>query len=143
MIVVDVNLLLYSVITGFPHHKAARRWWEETLNGSVEVALTSPALFGFLRIATNPKVLETPLAVEAAVSHAEGWLELPSTRFLQPGPRHLEIAFDLLKKVGTASNLTTDIQLAALALEHDATICSNDTDFARFEGLEWANPLAA
>jgi predicted nucleic acid-binding protein len=59
MIVVDVNLLLYAVISGFPQHEPARSWWEETLNGSQEVGLTSPAVFGFLRIATNPRVLTT------------------------------------------------------------------------------------
>lgn len=36
----------------------------------------------------------------------------------------------------------TDAQLAALAIEHRATLHSNDTDFARFAGLSWANPLA-
>jgi predicted nucleic acid-binding protein len=44
--------------------------------------------------------------------------------------------------VGTGCNLTTDVQLAALALEYDADVYSNDTDFARFPGLRWVNPLA-
>jgi len=29
-----------------------------------------------------------------------------------------------------------------VALEHDAEMCSNDTDFARFPSLRWRNPLA-
>jgi predicted nucleic acid-binding protein len=33
------------------------------------------------------------------------------------------------------------VQLAALALEIQALLCSYDTDFARFEGLRWENPL--
>ena len=39
-------------------------------------------------------------------------------------------------------NLTTNVQLAAFALEHDAEMLSNDTDFARFPSLRWRNPLA-
>ena len=32
---------------------------------------------------------------------------------------------------------------AALAIEHNLTLCSTDGDFARFPGLRWENPLAA
>ncbi len=35
----------------------------------------------------------------------------------------------------------TDVQLAAFAFEYDADMFSNDTDFARFPGLRWRNPL--
>jgi predicted nucleic acid-binding protein len=31
--------------------------------------------------------------------------------------------------------------LAALAIEHGLTLYSTDTDFARFSGLRWTNPL--
>lgn len=64
-------------------------------------------------------------------------------RYLSPGPRHLEIAFDLLRKLGAAHNLTTDVQIAAYAIENQAEIHSNDADFARFQGARWVNPLAA
>ena len=47
-----------------------------------------------------------------------------------------------LRKLGAAKNLTTDVQLAAHAIENQALLCSNDSDFARFQGLRWANPLA-
>jgi hypothetical protein len=31
--------------------------------------------------------------------------------------------------------------LAALAMEHEAELCSSDGDFARFPRLRWRNPL--
>jgi len=142
VIVVDVNLLLYAVISGFPQHEVARTWWEDTLNSSTEVGLSGPAIFGFLRISTNPRVLGTPLSVEDATDYVTEWLDLPNVCLLAPGRRHLEIAFDLLRGAGTAGNLTTDAQLAALAIEHEADMCSNDTDFGRFQGLRRVNPLA-
>jgi uncharacterized protein len=108
----------------------------------VEIGLTSPAIFGFIRIATNPRVLSPPLTVEAATGYVSAWLGQPNVRHLVPGPRHIEIAFGLLDSVGTGGNLTTDVQLAAHAFEHDADMYSNDTDFARFPGLRWINPLA-
>ena len=131
MIIPDVNLLLYANISTFAQHKAARRWWEAALNGTDEVGLAAPAVYGFIRIATNPRIFENPLAVSEAVSRAERWLGRRIARFLLPGPRHLELAFGLLRELGAAGNLTTDAQLAALALEYQAELHSNDTDFGR------------
>jgi predicted nucleic acid-binding protein len=48
----------------------------------------------------------------------------------------------IIPDVGTGGNLTTDAQLAAFAFEYDADMYSNDTEFARFPGLRWRNPLA-
>lgn len=70
-----------------------------------------------------------------------GWLARPHVRYVVPGPRHLDIAFDLLAGVGTGGNLTTDVQLAALAIEQGGELHSNDSDFSRFPGLTWVNPL--
>ncbi len=142
MILPDVNLLLYAHLDAFPEHARSRRWWEEQLNGRREVGIAAPALFGFVRIATNPRVFERPLAVERALAVVAEWLDRPHVHFVQPGPRHLEIAFGLLREVGTGANLTTDAQLAALAIEYRAELFSNDADFGRFSGLRWVNPIA-
>jgi toxin-antitoxin system PIN domain toxin len=142
VIVPDVNLLLYATVSAFPQHKIAHTWWEETINSPAEIGLASPAIFGFIRIATNPRVLSPPLTVDTAMGYVSAWLGQPNAIHLIPGPQHVEIAFGLLQGVGTGGNLTTDVQLAALALEHDADMYSNDTDFARFAGLRWCNPLA-
>jgi toxin-antitoxin system PIN domain toxin len=141
VIVPDVNLLLYANFSGFTQHAAALRWWEELLNGQTEVGMAGPAVFGFIRLATNPRVFDKPMAASAAVKLVEGWLAAPAVHFLLPGPRHLEIAFRLLRGLGTAGNLTTDVQLAALAIEYQAELHSNDGDFGRFPQLRWIDPL--
>lgn len=141
MIIPDVNLLLYAVISGFPQHPRARAWWEEAVNSPARIGLTHPALFGFLRIATNARILTSPLPIPHAVGHVQDWLAQPSVDLLVPGRRHLSVALALLEDVGTAGNLTTDVQLAAYAIENNAEMYSNDTDFARFPGLKWINPL--
>ena len=141
MIVVDVNLLLHAVVSGFPQHERALTWWEQELNSTADVGLCGPSIFGFLRIATNPRILETPMSVDVATGYVADWLARPNVQFLVPGRRHLDIAFGLLRAAGTAGNLTNDVQLAALALEYDAEMCSNDSDFARFPGLRWVNPI--
>lgn len=139
----DVNLLLYAEIDAYPQHAAARTWWEDSLSGERRVALPSVVIFGFLRIATNRRIFEEPLALSEALARVETWLERSNAMFLGPGPRHLETAFQLLRSLGTGGNLTTDVQLAAYAIENQAELCSNDLDFGRFAGLRWINPLAS
>jgi toxin-antitoxin system PIN domain toxin len=87
-------------------------------------------------------VLDTPLTSDAALDRVESWLERPGVRILEPGPRHLIILRELLEAAGVAGSLTTDAHLAAIAVEHQCELCSNDADFARFPGLRWRNPLA-
>ncbi len=141
MIVPDVNLLLYAHVEGFAEHGRARRWWEGLLNGDREVAIGAPALFGFVRLVTSPRVFDRPLPVADALERVEEWLSRPHVRFALPGPRHLEITFGLLRELGAAGGLTTDVQLAALAIEHQGEVHSNDADFARFRSLRWVDPL--
>jgi uncharacterized protein len=143
VIIPDVNLLLYAEIDAYPQHEAARSWWEDSLSGDGGVALPSVAIFGFLRIATSRRIFENPLALPDALMRVETWLERSNVMFLGPGARHLETAFRLLRELGTGGNLTTDVQLAAYAIENQAELCSNDLDFGRFAGLRWTNPLAA
>jgi toxin-antitoxin system PIN domain toxin len=143
MIIPDVNLMLYAEIDAFPQHDAARRWWEETLSGAGRVGLPAVGLFGFIRIATNRRIFEEPLSLDAAVARVEAWLERSNVTFLGPGPRYLDTAFQLLRMLGTGGNLTTDVQLAAHAIENQAELYSNDLDFGRFNGLRWVNPLTA
>jgi uncharacterized protein len=141
VIVPDVNLLLYAEIDAHPLHAAARPWWEASLSGARLVGLAPVAVFGFIRIGTNRRVFTDPLPIDDAIGRVEGWLSRPNVTMLVPGSRHLEIAFDLLRAVGAGGNLTTDVQLAAHAIEQNGEVFSNDTDFGRFPGLRWVNPL--
>ena len=112
------------------------------MNGSGSVGLPWIALLGFVRIATNPRIIENPLDVGGAGARVRSWLARPQTILIHPGDRHADILFNLLDAVGTAGNLTTDAHLAALAIEHQAELHSTDADMARFPGLRWSNPLA-
>lgn len=55
--------------------------------------------------------------------------------------QHVGDVFALLRKAGTAGNLATDAQIAVLARQERAVLHSNDTDFLRFPGMRWYNPL--
>jgi toxin-antitoxin system PIN domain toxin len=141
VIVPDVNLLLYAEIDAFAQHEAARRWWEAVMNGDRQVGIAPVCLFGFLRLATNRRVLRDPLPIEDAIGRVQRWLERPHVVFLVPGTRHLETAFGLLRSLGTGGNLTTDVQIAAHAVDYNAEVFSNDGGFARFASVRSMNPI--
>lgn len=138
----DVNLLLYAVDDTSPRHARAREWLESVLSGTEEVAFAWAVLLGFVRVATNPAVFESPLTAEQALDYVEEWLAPPGTSTVAPGRGHAARLRALLEPLGTAGNLTSDAHLAALAIEHGAELCSADNDFARFAGLRWRDPLS-
>ena len=141
MIVPDLNLLVYAHNAADPRHAAARAWWEQCLNGHEPVGVAWVTLLGFVRLTTHRQVLVTPLTVKIAVTIVEEWLDQPVVRVLVPGRDHARHCFGFLRRLGVAGNLTTDAHLAALAVEYQAELHSTDTDFARFAGLRWRNPL--
>jgi toxin-antitoxin system PIN domain toxin len=141
VIVPDVNMLLYAVVDGFPQHERARSWWEALINSNAHIGLSAPAVFGFLRISTSARVFTSPVPVEDAIDRVGDWLAQPAIELLTPGPGHLDIALGLLREIGTAGNLTTDVQLAAYAIEFKGEVHSADADFARFRDVVWVNPL--
>lgn len=141
MIVPDINLLVYAYNADAPMHRAAKAWWERVLSDYRPVAMPWIVCHGFLRLMTHPRVLERPLRVGTAILHVRSWLEWPSVQIIEPGGRHLEILGAILMEAGAVGNMTTDAVLAALAIEYQCELYSNDTDFARFSGLRWINPL--
>ena len=96
---------------------------------------------GFVRLLTHPSVLSRPAQPEHAVDLVAEWFHCPSVTPLNPGTKHLEIFRNALTAAGVGANLVTDAHIAALAIEHQAEVHSNDADFARFPGLRWQNPI--
>lgn len=141
MIVPDTNLLVYAYDAGSVHHQKAGVWWAACMNGSEAVGLPAPVVFGFMRLVTHPRVFQQPFSVSTAASRVRSWLARPHVRVIIPGETHPEAVIRLLEQAGTAGNLTTDAQIAALALQDSGVVHSNDTDFQRFPGLRWFNPL--
>jgi toxin-antitoxin system PIN domain toxin len=139
----DVNLLVYTADESSPLCAPARSWLEQALSGTEEVGFAWLALLGFVRISTSPAAFANPLSPSRAFEFLDSWLGTPVATVVHPGERHASHLRELLEPIAsTAGNLTSDAHLAALAIEHGAELCSHDTDFARFSGLRWHDPLA-
>ncbi|MGH7636893.1 MAG: type II toxin-antitoxin system VapC family toxin [Gemmatimonadaceae bacterium] len=142
MRLLDLNILIYAVNSDSAKHEAAKRWVEDALSGSERVVIPWPVILGFLRIVTSPRVMPRPLPANDALAIVDSWLAQPPVVVVHPGEEHWTLLRRFLKDSGTAGNLTMDAHLAVLAMEHGAELYSTDSDFARFPGLRWLNPLA-
>jgi uncharacterized protein len=139
----DLNLLIYAVNRDAPQHERARQWLESRLGGDETLGLSWLVILGFLRLVTSPRVFDTPIPPDRAMAIVEEWIAHPNVELVVPGDRHWRILRGLLAESGTAGNLTTDVHLAALAIEHGAELESADADFGRFRGLRWSNPVSS
>lgn len=141
MILVDANLLIYALNSDSPQHARARPWLERTLSATTPVGLPWIVILAFIRLTTRAGIMRRPLALAHAIAYIDSWLQQPCVEIVGPGEHHWTIFSRLLEATGTAGNLTSDAHIAALALEHGASIYSADHDFARFPGIRHVNPL--
>lgn len=140
MILLDLNLLIFAHQSEAPDHEAARNWLNKALgDGEEEIAIAWVVVLGFLRITTNCKWL----TVGEALEKMQRFLATPNIVMVSPGESHFSILASQLEKLGSGGNLTTDVHLAALAIEHGATVAThNEKDFKKFDYVDWFNPIA-
>ena len=136
----DANVLLYAVNRDAQHHERSKRWLDGALSGQDTVGFAWTALLAFVRVATRPDVVPNPLATGAARDTVDAWLSAGSAVVVQPTHEHHRVLRQLLDRSGSGANLVNDAHLAALAIEHRATILSYDADFGRFDGVSWETP---
>jgi toxin-antitoxin system PIN domain toxin len=141
LILLDANILLYAYDRASERHEAAADWLETALSGAEPAGVSWSVVLAFLRITTSPRMLREPLSMAEAISVVSQWLERPNVRVVDPGERHWRILGSLLVESQVRGADVMDAHLAALALEHGATVCTHDRDFARFPGLRMLDPL--
>jgi toxin-antitoxin system PIN domain toxin len=142
MILIDANLLIYAHSASFPQHEPARTWLDGRLNDGRKVGLPWESLLAFQRVLSNPRIVEQPETPHALWIQVQRWLEVESVWIPSLTEDHATILEALMPYV-VRSALVPDAHLAAIAMSHGLTLCSTDGDFARFESLNWTNPLQA
>ena len=79
--------------------------------------------------------------MEQAIGIVQRWMDIKHVRLLAPGEHHWNLLQQMLIEGQVRGPLTTDAELAALAIECGGVLHTTDRDFARFPGLRWVNPL--
>jgi toxin-antitoxin system PIN domain toxin len=113
---------------------------EAAFNSEETVALPWQTLLAFVRVCTNHRATKKPLRSKDACDIVSTWLDQVNVNVVGPGEQFWDILRDLIGEAQAAGPLVTDAALAALALEHGATLCSVDKDFRRFRGLKLIDP---
>ncbi len=142
MIVPDVNVLIYAADSTSVHHEAARTWWEDALSADLPVGIPWVVATGFLRIVTHGRIMSDPYAPLEAMDIVDGWLARPAVVSIGPGRNHAAVLRGFLDAAQHGGNAVPDAHIAAIVVEHDATLWSTDRGFARFPGLRWKDPVA-
>ena len=142
MNLIDANLLLYAYDESAEQHDPARRWLEQQFAGEELIALSWQSITAFLRISTSARAYLFPLTIREATEIASEWLSRDTLIVLMPTARHWEICKDLIEQGQASGPLVMDAHMAALAIEHGATLCTTDRDFARFLRVRLHNPLS-
>lgn len=138
MILVDANILLYAQDANSPFHAQASEWFHRSMDRREELAFAWVTLLAYVRIATSPFMGGS---MAEACEVIEGLVSESNVHIAAPTASHWVIFKGLLLRSQVTPNMVTDAYLAALAIEHNATLCTNDRDFSRFHGLKLMNPV--
>jgi uncharacterized protein len=134
----DANIFITALNQSARDHAACRTWLDEATAASGEIFINDLTECAFLRICTFPRLAIS--TTDLTLAFYEALLQYPQTRRCSPGPRHFPILSRFITDLGLSGNDINDAWLAALAIEHRATLVSLDQGFARFPGLAWLNP---
>ncbi len=140
MKLLDANILLYAYDADSAHHLVCRDWLTRILNEPEPVGLPWQTLLAFIRIATNPRAVKTPLSIVRACAIVDAWLQRPQIVVVEAGERFWRLLREQLTQAKVTGPLVTDSSLAAFAIEQGATLCSTDRDFLRFPRLNLLDP---
>ncbi len=141
MYLFDVNILIYAHREDTLHHSVITRFIENGIQQNKSFGFSDLAFSGFLRVISHPKVFNPPSDIETALAFIDSIIKHTDGVRIAPGPEHWKIFTDICKKSSARGNLVPDAYYAAIAIEHRCTWVSTDGDFARFNDLDWVNPL--
>ncbi len=137
----DANVVIHALREASPEHAACRSWLTRAAEAGDEIGLCELVEVALLRIPSLPKLQLVPMNEILGYWKEDLWA-YSKTRRLTAGKRHPGLVADFITTLDLCGNDINDVWLAALAIEHRATLVSTDQGFARFPGLSWINPAA-
>lgn len=139
---IDANILVYADNADDPAHGTARALIQRLSTGPDLLYLFWPVILGYLRIATNPRILLQPIAPAEAVDNIDALVALPHviTPVETGGFWRSYVASG-----GTSArgNAVPDTHLATLMRESGVRILyTRDRGFRRFDFLDVRDPFS-
>lgn len=98
MLLTDINILVYAHNPPSENHEKYRSWLEQVLNGDESFGLSDLVVSSFVRIATSPRIFNSPSTLDQAFTFAEQLRSNENCVAVNPGPRHWGIFQNLGKQ---------------------------------------------
>lgn len=142
--ILDSNILLYGHIPRFSQHEGVAKWLEATLSdGSDVVGITWQVATAFIRLTTNRRIFERPFDLAFAKQCLDNLFGHPLVSQVGPTTDHWEVYSRILTEQNLTGDIVMDAHIAAIAVEHNASVASVDKDFRRFSDyVKIIDPLA-
>ena len=141
-VTLDTNVLLYASDAASDLHRPARRLVESIAAGPDIVYVFWPVVMAYVRIATHPRIFESPLPTQVALGNVGSLVDRPHIRTPGEGEGFWEAFAHQASVVAARGNLVTDAHLVALMRTHGVrTIWTRDRDFRKFDGIEAVDPF--
>lgn len=141
MYLLDANVLIYAFRRDSPYHEPCYRWLTAALGGTEAVATTSVVELALVRIMSLPALGPSAASPSEVLRFLAALKAQRTAVTIEPRDRHLDLMIRLCEEHGLVGNDVNDAFLAALALEHDATLATVDRGFERFPALRVLDPL--
>jgi toxin-antitoxin system PIN domain toxin len=142
MTTVDTNILLHAANADSPRQRPAKALLERLAAGPDLVTLFWPALLGFVRVATHPRVFPNPLSLSTALDAIERLITPAHVRVLGEADDFLQRFREAAEPVRATGNLVPDAHLVALMRQHGVKeIWTGDRDFRKFDGIVARDPF--
>lgn len=138
---IDANILVYADNDEDPVHELARDLLDRLAAGPDLLYLFWPTILGYLRIATNSRILRSPATPADAIANIDGLLTL--SHVVAPGEQPSFWRTYVQSGGATArANAVPDTHLATLMRENGVRILyTRDRGFRRFDFLDVRDPF--
>jgi len=132
VIVLDVNVLVAAYLTGHQFHAPARRFLRAALAAG-DFAIPDAVWSGFARVVTNPALVQPPASWPEVREFAGAVSRRPGYRAdVRGATAPIGSFLALCQATGARRNLVSDACLAAVAIDHNASVATWDADFDAF-----------
>lgn len=143
MILLDTNILVYTLAESSPFHDAARALYRQVIEGALDACISPQVLCEMIAACTHPRRFHPTLSAERAVEESYVFWRARALHKIFPQPTTLERALELIRRHRISRQQVHDAFLAATMLDNGVhTVYTvNTKDFLIFKGLHVVNPF--
>ncbi|MFZ4767341.1 MAG: TA system VapC family ribonuclease toxin [Roseimicrobium sp.] len=137
----DVNICIAAFRQDHQDHAISTAWLQRTYSADSHVGISPQVLSSMIRIVTQPGFMAGfPSLLTDALAFGQSLVDNPKTVLVGASVSWWSHFCHLSQASQAKGKLVADVWLAAMAVEHNCTWVSNDSDFAKFPGLKWQRP---